>query len=140
MQVVGDGGAGDAERAEQVGEHVADLAWFGGAREVGEELAVGVRVANAVRHADGEHALAHAGLAGQHDDGRTPLRERGGQLVDEVVAAGEVEDLGGQLADRPGVLAVLFASSPRRIAACTSRSSGPGSRPVSSISVARVRR
>ena len=137
VQVVGDGRAGDAERAEQVGEHVADLARVGGAREVGEELAVGEGVADAVRHADGEHALADPGLAGQHDHGRVPLGEHGGQLVDQLAAAGEVEDLGRQLADRPRV---RLSCSPRRIAACTSRSSAPGSRPVSSISVARVAR
>lgn len=100
LEVVRDPGPGHAERPEPVGEHVARCARVVRAGKVCVQLPVREDAAHAVCHPDRQRALADARLTAEHHQRRHP--EHVGQLIDGLLPAGEVRNVRGKLANRPG--------------------------------------
>jgi hypothetical protein len=119
LQLGGDGGGVDAERAEEAAQDVEGLQRLqagAGAVQVGVQLPVGEVTGGEVRGVDGQGGLADPGRAGDGRDRRAgsppgavtgPAAgvarrdEVASQHREEVLAAGEPGHVGGKLARRP---------------------------------------
>ena len=106
----GDRGRRDAERVEELGEHVGGIPGRSGAvaAEVGVQLPVRKPLADGVRPVQAELGLADPGGSGERDDegrGRAADPRAHVQVVQPVDVVGAVDELadgGGQLRGRQG--------------------------------------
>jgi hypothetical protein len=102
VEPLGDGPAVDAERAKEGGQHLGRVERLGlGAAQVHIQLPVGEAWSQPVGDPDSEGGLADPGLAGDRRDddrGRLLALQQPLQLGHGGLAAGEVVDVGRQLA------------------------------------------